>query len=66
MKQIAQAIQCTKYTVDGPRITANKAVTILGREEFLGGISRSVFHYTATRESEDHSIMCFDSSRLFK
>lgn len=66
MEQIAQAIRCTEYTVDGTRITADEAVTILGREEFLSGISRSAFHYTAAREAEDHSIVYFDSSKLFR
>ena len=66
MKQIARAIRCTEYTVDGTRITADEAVTILGRENFLSGISRSAFHYTASRESEDHSIVSFDSSKLFR
>ena len=66
IKQIARAIQRTEYTVDGAQITADEAVTILGREDFLSGISRSAFHYTASRESEDHSIVSFDSSKLFR
>ena len=44
----------------------DEAVIILGREEFLSGISRSAIHYTASRESKGHSIVSFDSSKLFQ
>lgn len=66
--QIEAAMQArnTKYTMDGQTISQAKAIAILGQEQFLASISRSAFHATAARETEDGKIVLFDSSRLFR
>lgn len=69
-EQIERAAGKTKYehytltTVE--RISMKKAIELLGRKEFLSGLSRSSFHYTAERNvpnSEDK--VSFDSYALF-
>ena len=66
--QIEAAMQSrnTKYTLEGQTISQATAITVLGRKQFLTGISRSAFHSTAARETEDGKTVLFDSSRLFK
>jgi hypothetical protein len=69
-RQIADAIRVTKYTLidkDGKEknISSEEARKMLGDEEFLSGISRSAFHWTAMRGTEDRGIH-FDSSKLFE
>lgn len=89
-KQIEEAMQKskTKYeakniqTGELRKISREEAIEILGRETWLSGISRSAFHWTATRDnmrgyfkpkSADYvvtqmptQIVHFDSSNLFK
>ena len=88
--QIERAMQKskTKYEAENlltgevKRISREEAIQILGREEWLSGISRSAFHWTATRDnmrgyfkpkSADYVVtqkptytVYFDSSNLFK
>ena len=66
--QIEAALQArnTKYTMDGQTISQATAIAVLGREQFLSGISRSAFHTTAAREKENGKTVFFDSSHLFK
>ena len=70
--QIREALKKTVYTLLDPegvekRISAEKALDILGERTFLSGISRSAFHWTAARESEDgKQKVYFDSSKLFR
>ena len=46
---------------------AVQALEILGEKKFLSGISRSAYHYTAARETEDGEfVVYFDSSVLFR
>ena len=66
IRQIQEAIGKTVYTLDQKKISSKCAIEILGRKVFLSGISRSAFHWSATREAEDGRTVCFDSSRLFK
>ena len=66
LKQIEEAANVTTYTNRGKRISRNKAIELLGREEWLSGISRSAFHWTAGRMAKDNTEVDFDSSRLFK
>ena len=67
--QIERAIKKTVYELKvkdiTKEITQEEALKILGREEFLSGISRSSFHWSAVRNKEDKTIY-FDSSKLFK
>ena len=66
--QIEEAFQKSKttYQMDGARITREKALELLGRRQYLAGIARSAFHFTATQETEAGKILYFDSSKLFK
>lgn len=51
-------------------ITRERAIEILGRENWLSGIARSAFHFTAVRENKPakdiHYNVYFDSTRYFK
>lgn len=52
---------------DDVEITAQEAREILGDEKFLSGLSRSAFHYTSGRWSDDDTkYVSFDSSKLFE
>lgn len=55
----------TTYEMDGAPVTRDEAVTRLGRLDYLSGIARSAFHFTAMRITEDGKVILFDSSRLF-
>ena len=60
ISRIQYAIEKTKYTINDKCIFVEKVIEILGRQEFLSGISRSVFHWTAVRGD-----IMFDSSMIF-
>ena len=64
--QIEEATRKTKYTLDDQVITQREALRVLGRKTYLSGISRSAFHYSASRTSEDGRNVLFDSSALFR
>lgn len=64
--QIARAISKTTYMYKGEKITAEKALAIVGREAFLSGIARSAFHWTSSREDKTGERVYFDSKNLFK
>ena len=55
----------TIYHMDGLRICRDYAIQVLGREEYLSGLSRSAFHATAERTTIDgaHTVS-FDSYPL--
>lgn len=63
-KQIVQELG-TKELRQRVGITRDEAVTRLGRLDYLSGIARSAFHFTAMRITEDGKVILFDSSRLF-
>jgi hypothetical protein len=50
---------------DIKKISQEKALEILGREEYLSGISRSAFHWSAVRDNNGETVY-FDSSKLFE
>ena len=56
LAQIREAIRedKTTYEMDGASITREEAVTRLGRLDYLSGIARSAFHFTAMRLSLIH------------
>jgi len=56
----------TKYELEGKPIDREEAIRLLGRLTYLSGISRSAFHWSAARETDDGRVVLFDSSRLFK
>lgn len=47
-------------------ISREKALEILGREQYLSGIGRSAFHWTSVRENDEGKCVYFNSSKLFK
>lgn len=48
------------------RISTKECIELLGIRRFLSGISRSAFHWSASREVDDVLVIDFDSSKLFK
>lgn len=66
--QIERAMQKSKtiYKMDRKPITREKAIEVLGREAYLSGISRSAFHFTACRQTQDGKVVLFDSTKLFR
>jgi len=72
IEQISDAIRCTTYTVytgdsrRGRKISADTAVKMLGRREFLSGITRSAFHFTAVRTTNSGKQIYFNSRKLFE
>lgn len=56
----------TTYQMEGKPITREKAIELLGREKYLSGISRSAFHFSAARKTDNGCPVFFDSSNLFK
>jgi len=57
----------TRYVVDGREVSREEAIRILGRKEYLSGIARSAFHYSAMRtDDRGNRAVLFDSSRLFQ
>ena len=68
MKQIEEAMRKIVYKINHKRrISAEKASKLLGREAYLSGLSRSAFHWSASRDIGDSgNTVSFDSSRLFQ
>lgn len=63
------AINTSKYYIYNDQkksvsITPEKAIKLLGKEEFLSGIARSAFHWSAMRVNNNIKVL-FDSKRLF-
>ena len=48
------------------RISTKECIKLLGIKGFLSGISRSAFHWSASREVDEALVIDFDSSKLFK
>ena len=63
--QIEKAMSKTTYETNGKKISRDEALETLGRKEYLSGISRSAFHWSACR-GEEGNYVYFDSSKLFK
>lgn len=65
-KQINECANCCVYTDDRNHTMSYKEVIeILGREEFLSGISRAAFHWTAGR-GENENYVFFNCSNYFR
>ena len=64
--QIEKATNKTEYIIDNEKITLTEVLDILNREDYLSGISRSAFHWSACRQNDKGQIIHFDSSNLFK
>lgn len=65
LQQIEEATSKTTYELNNEKISCKRAIEILGREEYLSGISRSAFHFSAARNSRKGETVSFDSSKLF-
>ena len=67
--QIEEAMQKrkTKYEIDGKPASREDVINLLGRKQYLSGIARSAFHWTALQTTDDgrHDVS-FDSSNLFR
>ena len=68
LPQIEEALKgrITVYKLDNRPISREKVIEILGMRDFLSGIARSAFHWTAARETAEGQVVLFDSRRLFK
>lgn len=66
IRQLCEAARRCKHTDEhGNRITAEKAVEMLGRKTWLSGISRAAFHWNCGRENNGYYVS-FDCSAMFK
>lgn len=65
LKQIAVATSLTAYTYKGHLICDADACEVLGKEDYLSGIARSAFHWSASRETPEGETVLFDSRALF-
>lgn len=67
IKQIEQAASICIYTdEEDKRISRAKVIEMLGREDWLSGLSRAAFHWTASRGKEGQNYVRFDCSKLFR
>lgn len=66
IKQIEKATTKTTYELNNEKISRERAIELLGREEYLSGISRSAFHWSSVRNTNNGETVYFDSSKLFK
>lgn len=68
LDRIEEAMQRDKTTYEMGLcpISREEAITVLGRLEYLSGIARSAFHFSAARTASDGRVVIFDSSRLFR
>lgn len=68
--QIEEAVNRSVYTLTDKeketKISWNKAMELLGQRDFLSGISRSAFHWSASRMVDKNRTIYFDSSVLFE
>ncbi len=66
-RQIEEALRGDKtaYMLDNRRISRKRAIELLGMCDFLSGIARSAFHWSAARETADGKVVYFDSRNLF-
>ena len=56
----------TSFNTGENKISADEVIGILGRKEYLSGISRSAFHWSACRQNDKGQTIFFDSSKLFE
>ena len=65
LEQIQLAMLVSDIKLNGRKTSVKKAVEVLGRKDFLSGISRSAFHQSAERESGGNHVS-FDSEIMFR
>lgn len=66
-EQIEIAInKCSYKNSKDTNITYTTAIRLLGKVDFLSGISRAAFHWTATRMNKEGKVVRFNCSSMFK
>lgn len=66
MRQLCEAARRCKYeNGKGEKLTAEKVIALIGRKNWLSGISRAAFHWTSARE-DNGNYVSFDCSAMFK
>ena len=63
IKSVKRTVKLTDE--NGKNISQDKAVELIGREQFLSGLGRAAFHCSACREIDNHLIY-FDAYHYFK
>ena len=63
-EQIQLAMLVSDIKLNGKKTSVKKAVEVLGRKDFLSGISRSAFSWSSERINEDNTVS-FDSEIIF-
>jgi hypothetical protein len=67
LKQLQEAAIVCKYTdEDDRRISATKVLEMIGRDQWLSGISRAAFHFTCGRGEHGKNYVHFDCNDLFR
>ncbi len=64
--QIEKAMKKTIFEIDGKRISADDAISLIGRKNFLCGMDRCAFHVDAVQHTPDGKDLYFDSRPYFK
>lgn len=64
--QIKRARKFVVLKVKDKKISIDKAIEILGREDFLSGLSRASFHWTSVRKNDKGDSVYFDCSKMFE
>ena len=59
-------LELSNKEVEDKKISIDKAIEILGREDFLSGLSRASFHWTSVRENDKGDSVYFDCSKMFE
>lgn len=66
MRQLCEAARRCKYENDkDEKLTAEKVIALIGRKNWLYGISRAAFHWTSARK-DNGNYVSFDCSAMFK
>ena len=66
IEQIKQARKFVVLEVKDKKISIDKAIEILGREDFLSGLSRASFHFTSIRKNDKGDSVYFDCRKMFE
>lgn len=65
LDQIERAGNVTIYEINDKVANREEVIAKLGREDYLNGLSRSAFHWSAMRDAKDGSEVSFNSEKLF-
>lgn len=64
--ELATSKKHTTYEIDNRKATLEEVLEAMDKKEYLSGIVRSAFHWSACRETKDGRTVYFNSSKLFK